>query len=226
MLRRVLIALFLLLPVVAVAQPMAPGTPRPGIDYEMLETPQPTFSAVKGKIEVVEVFSYACPHCAHFQPFISAWKKKAPSDVNFIYLPSVGQAAWERFARGFYAAESKKVMTRSHEAVFNAIFVEQKLSPAASLDEIAEFYTAFGVNKESFMKALTSKAITDQTSRSMLFTIRVGANSTPTVVVNGKYRIMATPDRSFEGMIKTIDFIVAKERVAMNAAKPKVAAAK
>ncbi len=108
MLRRVLIALTFLLPFVATAQPMAPGMPRVGIDYEILQTPQPTFSGVKGKIEVVEVFSYACPHCAHFQPLISAWKKKAPTDVNFIYMHAAGGGAWERFARGFYVAESKK----------------------------------------------------------------------------------------------------------------------
>ena len=106
MLRRVLIALLLLLPITSFAQPMAPGQPRPGIDFEELQTPQPALANVKGKIEVVEVFSYACSHCAHFQPTVSAWKKKLPADVNFIYLPSVGQGSWERFARGFYAAES------------------------------------------------------------------------------------------------------------------------
>ena len=81
MLRRVLIALSLLLPMAAIAQPMAPGLPRPGIDFEMLQTPQPTYGNAKGKIEVVEVFSYACPHCAHFQPMVGAWKKKLPAGM-------------------------------------------------------------------------------------------------------------------------------------------------
>ncbi|MEO6172557.1 MAG: thiol:disulfide interchange protein DsbA/DsbL [Arenimonas sp.] len=224
MLRRVLIALSFLLPLTAVAQPMAPGMPRPGIDYEVLQAPQPTLSSVKGKIEVVEVFSYACPHCAHFQPLVTAWKKKLPGDVNFIYLPSVGQGSWERFARGFYAAESKKIQVRSHDALFKAIFEEQKLSPNASMDEIAGFYAAYGVDKNAFLDAMMSTPISAQTEKSKLFTIRTGANSTPTVIVAGKYKINGTPDRGFEGMIKTIDFIVAKERAAMKAPKLKVAA--
>lgn len=225
MLRRVLITLSFLLPIMATAQPMAPGMPRAGIDYEVLQAPQPTYSAVKGKIEVVEVFSYACQHCAHFQSFVGAWKKKAPADVNFIYMHAAGGGAWERFARGFYVAESKKMLPRTHEALFNAIFVEQKLTPNASLDEIADFYVGFGVNKKSLLDAMMSKPINDKVTKSTQFSIRTGANSTPTIVINGKYKIVATQDRGFEGMIKTIDFIVAKERAAMKAAKPKLTAA-
>lgn len=224
MLRRVIVALSLLLPVMATAQPMAPGMPRAGIDYEVMQTPQPTFSPVKGKIEVVEVFSYACSHCAHFQPLVSAWKKKLPSDVNFIYVPSVGQGSWERFARGFYAAEIKKIQVRSHESLFKAIFTEQRLTPNASVDEIADFYAGYGVDKKSFIEAMTSKAVAERADKSKQFTLRTGASSTPTVIVAGKYKINATQDRGFEGMIKTIDFIIAKERAALKMPKAKVAA--
>ncbi len=225
MLRRVLIALLLLLPITSFAQPMAPGQPRPGIDYEELQVAQPTLANVKGKIEVVEVFSYACSHCAHFQPTVSAWKKKLPADVNFIYLPSVGQGSWERFARGFYAAEAKKMLTRSHEALFISIFEQNKLTPNASMDEIANFYVGFGANKQAFLDLMMSKAVSEKTEKSKQFTIRTGANSTPTMVVAGKYRVNATRDRGFEGMIKTIDFLIAKERAAMRMKKPAAKAA-
>ncbi len=226
MLRRVLIALSFLLPVAAMAQPMAPGMPREGIDYEILQAPQPTYSNVKGKIEVVEVFSYACPHCAHFQSYVGAWKKKLPADVSFNYVPSVGQGSWERFARGFYAAENKKIQARSHEALFNAIFVERKLSPEASLDEIADFYSGYGVNKQAFLDLMVSKQVAASAEKSKQFTMRTGAFSTPTVIIAGKYKLNATQDRGFEGMIKTMDFIIGKERAALKAAKPKVATTK
>ena len=226
MLRRVLIALSFLLPITALAQPMAPGMPREGIDYEILQAPQPTYSNTKGKIEVVEVFSYACPHCAHFQSFVGAWKKKLPADVTFNYVPSVGQGSWERFARGFYAAEAKKIQARSHEALFNAIFVEQKLTPNASMDEIADFYAGFGVDKKAFLDLMTSKQVADSAEKSKQFTMRTGAFSTPTVIIAGKYKLVATQDRGFDGMIKTMDFIIGKERAAMKAAKQKIAVSK
>lgn len=223
MLRRLLIALSFVLPVAAIAQPMAPGMPRPGLDFEVLEIAQPTLSNVKGKIEVVEVFSYACGHCASFQPLIGAWTKKLPADVNFIYLPSVGQGSWERLARGFYAAESMKIQARSHDALFKAIHVEHSLSHSTSMDEIAEFYASYGVNKAAFLNAMMSKPVSDKTEKSKMFTIRTGANSTPTIVVAGKYKVNATQDRGFDGMIKTLNFIIAKERAAIHSAKTKAA---
>lgn len=224
MLRRLLIALSFALPVAAVAQPMAPGMPRPGIDFEVLPIAQPTLSQVKGKIEVVEVFSYACGHCANFQPHITKWKSRLPADVNFIYLPSVGQGPWERLARGFYAAESFKIQARAHDALFQAIHVEHRLSHSTPVDEIADFYAAYGVNKNAFIEAMMSKPVSDKTEKSKIFTIRTGANSTPTIVIAGKYKINATQDRGFEGMIKTMDFIIAKERAAIKISKPKATA--
>jgi protein dithiol oxidoreductase (disulfide-forming) len=219
MLRRALAFLILTLPLMASAQPMAAGAPRLGIDYEVLQTPQPTFMPKAGKVEVVEVFSYACPHCAHFLPVVEPWKKKLPADVNFIYMHSVGQGSWERFARGFYAAENKKLLARTHEALFKAVFIEQTVSPNASLDEIAQFYSGFGFSQKAFLDLMTSPTIEKATKQSMQFTIRTGANSTPTLVIAGKYRVTATPDRGFEGMLKTADFLIAKERGYMAASK-------
>lgn len=223
MLRRLMIALCFVLPVAALAQPMAPGMPRPGLDFEVLEVAQPTLSNVKGKIEVVEVFSYACGHCASFQPLISAWTKNLPVDVNFIYLPSMGQGSWERLARGFFAAESMKIQTRSHEALFKAIHVDHKISHSPSMEEITHFYASYGVSETKFLNAMMSKQVSEKAEKSKMFTIRTGANSTPTLVVAGKYKINATQDRGFEGMIKTLNFILAKERAAMHSAKTKTA---
>ena len=72
---------------------------------------------------------------------------------------------------------------------------------------------------------MMSKQVSDKTEKSKMFTIRTGANSTPTIVINGKYKIVATQDRGLDGMIKTIEFVIAKERAAMKAPKPKMAAA-
>ena len=37
-----------------------------GTDYTVIDPPVPTSTG--DKVEVVEVFSYACPHCAHLGP--------------------------------------------------------------------------------------------------------------------------------------------------------------
>jgi protein dithiol oxidoreductase (disulfide-forming) len=220
MLGRALAFLLVLIPLAACAQPMAPGAARVNVDYEIISPAQPLYANKTGKIEVTEVFSYACSHCANFHGSVDPWKKKLPADVNFIYAHSVGHPAWERFARGFFAGENLKLTARTHDALFKAVFVEQRVSPNASMDEIALFYSSFGVPQKKFLDLMSSPAIEKAANQSKQFSIRTGANSTPTLIINGKYRLTATPDRGFAGMLKTADFLIAKERAAMQSKKP------
>jgi protein dithiol oxidoreductase (disulfide-forming) len=226
MLRLFIITLTLLLPGLSHAQSPS-NAPRVGIDYTIISTPQPTFTVVPGKIEVAEVFSYACPACSRLQPQVTDWKKTLPNDVNFIYVHSVGQGAWERFARGFYAAEIKKIQPRTHADIFEAVFTKQTLSHNASLEEIAKFFAGYGVEEKNFLAIMNSPSVTAKTNKSKQFTIRTGANSTPTFIVAGKYRLQTTQDRGPQGLFSTINFLVAKERalLASRTAKPKPAPA-
>ncbi len=47
--------------------------------------PQPTEDAAK--IEVLEFFSYGCPHCAEFNPLLTAWVAKQSGDVVVKKVP-------------------------------------------------------------------------------------------------------------------------------------------
>jgi protein dithiol oxidoreductase (disulfide-forming) len=215
MFRFLISTLLFLLPTLAFSQPAPANTPRPGIDYVVMATPQPTYSVVPGKIEVAEVFSYACPHCSTLQPATSAWKKTLPADVNFVYVHSIGQGSWERFARGFYAADIKKLQARTHDAVFNAVFTQQTLSHNASLEEIAKFFSQYGVEQKTFLAIMNSPSVTAKINKSKQFTIRTGASSTPTFIVAGKYRLQVSQDRGPKGLFATIDYLVAKERASL-----------
>src|SRR3954470_11230231 len=79
------------------------AAPVEGSDYVVIADGQP-YAPLDGKIEVVEVFGYWCPHCAEFQPELSAWRRGLPSGVRFTYVPAVFTAG-DSFARGFFAAE-------------------------------------------------------------------------------------------------------------------------
>ena len=103
MIRRTLLALLFLAPFAASAQ-LKPGVPVAGKDYIVLAAAQPTWGT--GGIEVAEVFSYSCIHCAEFQPMVNAWKKKLPADVKFVYVPAVFGGVWDNSARAFFAAEA------------------------------------------------------------------------------------------------------------------------
>lgn len=201
----------LILPAAGQAQLLASAAPpRLGIDYEILETAQPRFAAGAG-IEVAEVFSYRCSHCAEFQPFVNAWRKRHGQAARWVYVPAAFGGSWDDFARAYYAAETLGVLDKTHDAVFKGVFVDH-LVQTGTPDELADMYARFGVDRARFASAMASGPVTAKLATARQFALRSGIQGTPTLIVNGKYRISPTRDRSFEGMIKALDFVLAKER--------------
>lgn len=211
MLRRILAALMFMIPLAAAAQLM-PNAPRLGVDYEVIPTPQPTYGS--GKIEVAEVFSYSCIHCAEFQPLVNTWKSTLPADVRFEYVPAIFGGVWDNAGRAFLAAQAMGIQPKTHDAVFRAVFIERKIKNG-SIEDFADLYASLGIDRAKFLATMNSFAVTGKMAKARQFALRTGVNATPTVIINGKYRVMATRDRGHKGMIATIDFLVAKERAAL-----------
>ncbi len=201
--------------------PGAAGGPRAGVDYELIESPQPTFGP-PGKIEVAEVFSYHCIHCADFQPFVNKWKTNLAGDVQFAYVHAAFGGAVDNLARGFFAADSLGATAKAHDAVFKAFHVDKKIKQG-TIDEVADVYASLGIDRKKIVETMNSFGVTSKINRSKQFAQRTGVNATPTVIVNGKYRVNSTQDRGYQGMLSTIDWLIAKERAAASAAKPAAA---
>ena len=76
-----------------------------GIEYEVLDKVQP--APADGKVEVIEFFSYACPHCYRFEPHIEKWLEHKPDNVVFKQVPAIFNKNWEaRFEAGFIGRQS------------------------------------------------------------------------------------------------------------------------
>ena len=196
-------------PVPPPAMPDPANAPRPGIDYTVLAEPQPTFGT--GGIEVAEVFAYTCIHCANLQPSINAWRPTLGSDVRFRYVPGAFGGPSDNFARGFFAAVTMGLLDKTHESVFKAYFVERKFQ-TGSLEEIADHYASQGADREAFLSTMNSFAVTAKVNRARQFALRTQVEATPTMIINGKYSATTTNDRGPEGLLATIDYLVAVER--------------
>ena len=93
--------------------------------YTPITPAQPTEDA--SKIEVVEFFSYGCPHCADFNPLLHAWAAKQPGDVVVKKVPiTFGRAAWANIAKLYYTLEITGDLQRLESDVFKAIHVERQ----------------------------------------------------------------------------------------------------
>lgn len=212
MIRRIALSLLLILPFSAGAQ-LKPGIPVPGKDYVVLTSPQPTWGV--GGIEVAEVFSYTCIHCANFQPLVNAWKKKLPSDVKFRYVPSAFGGVNDNAARAFLAAEALGVQERTHDAIFKAVFIDKKIK-TGSLEDFADAYALLGVDRAKILAVMNGTTVSAKLNRARQFAARTGINGTPMLVINGKYRITA---RTHEDTLRVAEFLIAKERAAAAPAK-------
>lgn len=197
-------------PATAPASPSGPE-PREGVDFTLIDPPAP-LSPSEGKIEVAEVFAYYCIHCSTLQTRITPWKAGLPADVQFRYVP-MAHGTSEPIARAFYAAEAMGELDRTHDAMFKALAVDRKLKQGTA-DELADIYAELGVDRETLLSTMSSFAVNAQIARNQKAVTRWAIESTPTVIVNGRYRALVTQDRGHDGLISTIEHLIARERAA------------
>lgn len=200
--------------VAAVAESAAKGAALvPGTDYVEIQGGQP-YEPLNGKVEVVEVFGYVCPACASFEPLLTAWKKTLPADVRLTYVPAAFGPEWTPYAHAFFVSDSLGLVDRTHSAIFNAIHIAQTLpGEGKKPDEaaIAKFFGQYGADPKQFGAAMHSFAVDAKLNRAKQFMLRSGANATPTMIVDGKYRVTG---KSYEDILRITNQLIAQERTA------------
>ena len=180
-----------------------------GVDYELIPNGQP-LAPLDGKIEVVEVFAYWCSHCNEFEPLIQAWRTKLPADVRFTFLPMAGGPN-DTLAKVYFAAETTGMLDKVHDTMFHAIHAERSLPPSASIDQIMEYLGTKGVDTRTLGAAVESFAMNTRLNQSLQFSQRSGVTGTPTMVVNGKYRILG---KTQDDILQIANGLIAQERAA------------
>ena len=154
-----------------------------GKEFQSINPPQPTETG--NKIEVIEFFSYACPHCHSLQSPLRAWLKSKPADVVFKRVPAVFQENWVPFARIYYTLEPMGLVDKLHHDVFAAIH-DQKVrlqDPKVLFDWVA----SKGIDKQKFMDTYNSFTVQSRTQRAADVTRRYNVPFTPALVVDGRY---------------------------------------
>ncbi len=194
----------------------ADRAPVEGVDYELIANGRP-WQPLAGKIEVVEIFAYWCHHCHDFQSNVDQWKKTLPKDVRFTYLPAAFDPQ-DSYARAYFAAESLGAQDKTHHATYRAIHDTQALpSRGASIDEFAAFYAGLGLNAARVKAAMQSKASDAKMQAAREFAVRSDIEGTPTLIVNGKYRVRG---RSLADILRIADALIAGERNARTSPTP------
>jgi thiol:disulfide interchange protein DsbA len=210
-----------------VSVPASAASYEAGRHYTVLPQAQRT-TVPAGKVEVMEVFSYGCPACNKFQPYMKKLKSELPANAQLTYLPASWhpQENWHVFQRGFLAAQALGVAEKAHDAVFDAIWTTGELgitdprtgrikSRLPTIEDMGQFYQRVaGVKAADFVAAAKSFGVEAKMKQADSQIIAMKVNSTPTLVVNGKYRVDGENSTGSDEMIAVVKFLVAKEAAA------------
>ncbi|NZA27280.1 thiol:disulfide interchange protein DsbA/DsbL [Luteimonas sp. SJ-92] len=181
--------------------------PVEGRDYVVIADGAP-WQAADGRIEVVEIFSYACHVCDELHPLVEAWRGRLPRDVRFEYLPVVYQRQ-DAFATGFFAVQSLGQLSRVHGATFDAVHRGGELARNASTAELAWFYAQQDIDRDALERAMHEVQTGQKLNAAREFLLRSGAEGTPTFIIDGRYRVQA---RSLRDLLRIADQLIAKVR--------------
>jgi thiol:disulfide interchange protein DsbA len=162
-----------------------------GVNYRPLVPAQPT-DAAPGKVEVVEVFWYGCPHCYALDPYIESWRKTKPAYVEFKRVPVTWQAVHQSHAKLFYTLEALGKEEALHSAVFAEMhdkknFMYMQGDEKESLNAQVSFAKAHGISEADFTNAYNSFTVQTDMAKADDLVHRYHVDGVPLLVINGKY---------------------------------------
>jgi protein dithiol oxidoreductase (disulfide-forming) len=204
--------------------PVRGATWTEGVNYFLIEPVRPT-SLPAGKVEVTEVFSYACPACNHFYPTIDKLKAALPANAELTFVAAAFNAGedWPMFQRAFYTAQVLGVDKRTHDAMFDAIWKTGELaiiepgsqrlkSPAPSIEDAAKWYAkTAGIKADSFVSTAASFGVDTKTRQADQYIREAQVDQTPTMIVNGKYRVTVSSAGGDDKVVELVLWLVARE---------------
>ena len=157
--------------------------PGEGRDYSRIDPPQQPSNA--SKIEVLEFFTYACPHCAAFEPIVGPWAHTLPADVAFRRVPVNFLFNAENFARTYYSLETIGMVDAMQPKIFNAVHVDkQRLDKP---EEVAALVAKNGGDGAKFLAAFKSFSVATSVARARKIQADYKVEAVPTLTIQGRY---------------------------------------
>jgi thiol:disulfide interchange protein DsbA len=163
------------------------------------------------RIEVVEFFSYACPHCSDLNPLVRKWAAKLPADVAFKRVPvSFNSPFYQLMAKLFYTLDAIGEMERLDAAAFDAIHVKGlKLIDEKSVQEWA---VSQGVDAKKFSDAFKSFSTDSNVKRADQLSRAAKIPGVPALVVDGRYLVVGKNVKNHDELLALTDKVIDKAR--------------
>jgi thiol:disulfide interchange protein DsbA len=180
-----------------------------GIHYDLIEPAIHT--GISDRVVVTEFFSYACGHCYNFEPLLESFESRLPDGVVVQRTPVIwnNNPSMKLLAKTYYTVEALDLFDPMHTAVFNAIHRERKR--LSTPEAVRAVFTGNGVAASDFDRAFGSFGINSLVRQAAARTEGARVQGTPSLMVNGKYRIDTRQAGSQANMLKIAAFLANKE---------------
>jgi len=196
-----------------VAMPaLAQETYQEGVHYDLI-TPN-IQTGISDRVVVTEFFSYGCGHCFNFEPMLAAWEKRQPENIVVQRSPIAWNAGARLLAKVYYTAVVLDAMDPMHDAVFRAIHLQRKR--LATPEAFRAVFVDNGIDGGEFDKAFDSFGVNSMVRQADARMRGARINGTPSLMVNGKYRIDTRKAGSQANMLKIAEFLAEKELARIN----------
>ena len=180
-----------------------------GRHYRRLSPAQPTSSG-PDQVEVNEFFMYSCIHCYNLEPYVHAWLEAKPATINFVPIPTTWDEARKLHAQGYYMAEALGKAEEMHMPFFQEMHVNGNYLETPA--KMKQFFGRFNVSGSDFDGLFDSFAMRAKVSRADELGRRYRVDSTPTIIINGKYRTdVSMAGGSPEQLFQLIELLAAAE---------------
>jgi thiol:disulfide interchange protein DsbA len=198
----------------------------PGTNYRVVSPAQPT-DVGAGKVEVLEIFWYACPHCFALDPYIQSWLKTKPAYIEFVRVPVMWGPIHRAHAQLYYTLKALGKLDTLHARAFEDVhhLVEQRQLPLVAPNDDAEtlrmmtnWAKSNGIGAQQFADAWNSFSVNKDLQTAEEITRRYRVEGVPLFVVNGKYitdlGMASAPGTTVEpaALIRLIDDLAASEK--------------
>lgn len=180
-----------------------------GADWSPVNPPQP--GDTPGKIEVLEFFSYGCPHCRELHPHVAEWATRLPKDVALRRVPvSFGRAAWASLVKLYYTLEAEGLLERHDQAVFDAI--HQRRVNLFTDKAIFDWVGAQGIDTEKFRATFSSFGIGSKLARAEALTANYKVDAVPRLVVAGRFNVLGKNTKNAGELLAIADALIDRAR--------------
>jgi protein dithiol oxidoreductase (disulfide-forming) len=168
------------------------------------------------KKQVLEFFSFWCPHCYNFEPLVKEIKNQLAEDVEFkkVHVNFMGftsAAIQDEATKAMMIARKLGQDVQLNLAIFKYIHVSR--SSITSLQDLKNIFVINGVSPEEFDKTAKSFAVNSmlQLNNKTIEQYREHVRSVPNFIVNGKYQATFVRGMNQQDMIDLVVYLSTKK---------------